>query len=114
MAIIKGDNHLRSVSGISRQEESNIIIYLQGAISIQTKKSGAEWFGLRDLMGGANFDWNNTPLYPLYLKHLTLKKNNPVKSAGKDCGWLLKKAIILDKRNFETKQFLFNRQYKLI
>lgn len=38
--------------------------------------------------------------------------DDPIKSACKDSGWLLKKVIKADKREFETKEALFIRIYK--
>lgn len=114
MAIIKGNQELRRVSGIKDHEEMQILNFLQGSVYSWCKNNHNNWFSIRDLMGGINNDWNGTPLYSLYLKHLNNKSPNPIKSAGKDCGWLLKKVIINDKNNFETKTIFFTRKYRMI
>jgi hypothetical protein len=74
-----------------------------------------EWFSLRDLMGGENYFWNDTPLIVLYNKYINLGKLNDdaVLGAGKDGGWLLKYVINQDKREFETKKEMV-RKYKWI
>ncbi|SEI81556.1 hypothetical protein SAMN04488018_10562 [Myroides marinus] len=114
MAITKGDTTLRSVSGISAIEEQRILDFLQGAVYCWCKNRKDEWFSLRELMGGDNFYWEETPLMPLYEKHRIAGSSDPVKSAGKDCGWMLKKVIINDSRNFETDKFEMTRKYKWI
>ena len=55
-------------------------------------------------MGGENFEWTGTPLYTLWEKHKKLGADNPVKSAGIDAGWILKKVILNDKRKFELRE----------
>ena len=112
MSIAKGNTEIRSIKGITKEEEKKIIDFLQGAVYIYTKNNKDEFFGLRDLMGGQNFDWNNTPLYPLYLKHSN--KSTAVKDAGKDAGWILKKVISIDQKQFETQEIELTRKYRLI
>ncbi|WP_411897539.1 hypothetical protein [Elizabethkingia occulta] len=112
MSIIKGDKTIRTVNGITPEEEQRIIDFLQGAVYCWCKNRKDEWFSLRELMGGDNFYWESTPLEPLYTKHKAVGATDPVKSAGKDCGWLLKKVIIRDSRDFETDKFEMTRKYK--
>ena len=112
--IIKGDKTIRSVMGISTDEEKAISNFLQGAVYCWCKNRKGEWFSLRDLMGGDNYYWNNTPLFRLWEKQNALGKENPVEEAGKECGWILKKVIAEDKRNFETKKEELIRKYKWI
>ncbi|WP_313360784.1 hypothetical protein [Empedobacter sp.] len=114
MAITKGNAILRGVYGITQQEEQRIIDFLQGAVYCWCKNRKDEWFGVRDLMGGDNFYWEDTPLLPLFIKHQNRGVKDPVDAAGKDCGWLLKKVIIMDKRNFETEEIQLTRKYKWV
>ena len=102
--ITKGNSELRAVSGISSDEERDIINFLQGAVYCWCKNRKDEWFSLRDLMGGENYYWNDTPMIKLWEKHHNLGKDDPVIEAGKDGGWILKKVIANDKRKFETKK----------
>lgn len=112
MAIIRGNSILRNVSGISPEKEQRIIDFLRGAVYCWCKNRKNEWFSLRDLMGGDNFYWEETPLMPLFEKHQNTGATNPVEAAGKDCGWLLKKVISKDPRNFETEKIDLTRKYK--
>ena len=112
--ITKGNSELRAVSGISSDEERDIINFLQGAVYCWCKNRKDEWFSLRDLMGGENYYWNDTPMIKLWEKHYNLGKDDPVIEAGKDGGWILKKVIAIDKRKFETKEEDMIRKYKWI
>jgi len=105
------ESQLRSVLGISDEEQQRIIDFLQGAVYCWCKNRKNEWFSLRDLMGGDNYYWQGTPLLPLYTKHEGVN-SDPVKEAGKDGGWLLKSVINSDKRVFETKKEALIRQYR--
>ena len=53
-------------------------------------------------MGGENFDWDGTPLYVLYQKHINAGKSNAlaIDAAAKDLGWLTKTVLQDDKRTF--------------
>lgn len=112
--ITSGNNEIRSVTGISHEEENDIKNFLQGAVYCWCKNRKDEWFSLRDLMGGDNYFWNNTPLIQLWEKHNNLGKSDPVIEAGKDGGWILKKVIENDNRNFETKEEEMIRKYRWI
>lgn len=112
--IVSGNNELREVLGISADEERDIINFLQGAVYCWCKNRKNEWFSLRDLMGGDNYYWDDTPMIKLWEKHNNLKKADPVDEAGKDGGWLLKKVVQKDKRKFETKEEDRIRKYRWI
>jgi hypothetical protein len=64
-------------------------------------------------MGGDNRDWSGTPLEILHKKHIEngKSKEEAFENAGKECGWLLKKVISIDKRQFETEKTAINRKY---
>ncbi|MFZ0773211.1 MAG: hypothetical protein WCA49_02985 [Candidatus Sulfotelmatobacter sp.] len=64
-------------------------------------------------MGGDNYQWEKTPLMPLYEKHLKKGRSQQmaVKQAGIDGGWLLKKVIDDDKRRFNSRIRHLNREY---
>ncbi len=102
---------LRDVTGITEEEKRRIKDFLQGGVYCWCKNRKDEWFSLRDLMGGDNYFWQGTPLFSLYLKHES-NSSDPVNEAGKDCGWLLKAAIVEDKRVFETQRVELIRQYR--
>ena len=89
-----------------------ICYFLQGAVYCWCKNRPHEWFSMRDLMGGDNYYWQGTPLIALYNKQLTNGSADPVKEAGKESGWLLKKVISDDGRTFETKEEELIRKYR--
>ena len=107
---LDAEAQLRTVNGISESEAQRIKDFLQGAVYCWCKNRKGEWFSLRDLMGGDNFYWEETPLICLYLKHEG-KKEDPIKEAGKDAGWLLKSVIVADGRKFSTRKQELIRQY---
>ena len=103
---------IRDVTGLTDQEKKSILYFLQGAIYCWCKNRKGEWFSLRDLMGGENFIWQETPLEILYKKHED--KESALKDTAREMGWLLKKTVHLDKRTFETKKEEFTRKYRWV
>ena len=97
-------SEIRQVRGISQEQEQLLRAYLQGAVYSWVKNRPGEWFAARDLVGGENFEWEDTPLYPLFEKHLATGKSvdEAIEAAGKDCGWLLKSVLANDRRHFEV------------
>lgn len=115
MTLLK-NTYCRKVSGLTSSQEQRIKDFLQGAIYCWCKNRPNEWFSMRDLMGGENYFWEDTPLMELFNKHKNKGKNNDkaVNGAGKDSGWLLKRVVINDKRVFDTKKAERIRKYKWI
>ena len=109
--MLKKNSEIREVKKITKEDKENIVNFLQGAVYSWCKNND-KWFALRDLMGGDNYYWEGTPLLALYKKHQD--KDNAVKLAGKDAGWILKKVIEQDKRLFDTKKEDRTRKYKWI
>jgi hypothetical protein len=112
--ISKGDATLRDVSGLSDTEKKSIVDFLQGAVYCWCKNNKGKWFTMLDLMGGDNRDWSKTPLEILYNKHIQNGKTvkEAFDNAGKESGWLLKKVINNDRRQFETEETDINRKYR--
>jgi hypothetical protein len=106
-------SEIRNVNDITDNEYQRIYDYLQGAVYCWCKNRKGEWFSARELFGGENFDWNGTPLIKLFEKHIKKGKNedDSIKDAGKDVGWILKKVIDDDSRDFETKKEELIRKY---
>jgi hypothetical protein len=96
-------SQVRNVS-LPQSDIDAICRFLQGAVYCWCKNRPEEWFSMRDLMGGENYYWQGTPLIALYDKQLSIASADPVKEAGKESGWLLKKVISDDARTFETKK----------
>ena len=107
-------SEIRNVKGITSTETLRIYDYLQGAVYCWCKNRLDEWFSVRDLFGGENFDWNGTPMIVLFIKHQNKGKSNDqaITDAGKDAGWILKKIIDDDQREFETKKEDLVRKYR--
>ena len=109
-------SELRGVTGITEFEESAIRAFLQGAVYAHVKDHGREPFAARDLVGGVNFDWDGTPLLPLYEKHVNQGKTNPeaIEAAGRDVGWLLKSVLAQDKRTFVPSKAALVSHYEWV
>jgi hypothetical protein len=109
-------SEVREVRGITAEEKKSIEIYLLGCVYAWCNNHKSEWFSARDFLGRDNYNWNGTPLQPLYDKHFAKGKRDEacVKAAGKDSGWILKKVIAADTRKFETKIAQRIRQYRWI
>lgn len=102
---LKSYTEIRDVHGIPKEGKQRIIDFLQGAIYDWCKNKPKQWFSMRDLMGGVNYDWKGTPLFLLFKKHRGKGKgkDSAIDGAGIDSGWLLKHVIHSDRRLFETK-----------
>ena len=107
---------LRKNFGISGEQLALIKAYLQGSVYSWIKNREGEIFAARDLVGGVNFDWNRTPLFCLYQKHIDSGKphEEAIDEAGKDLGWILKSVLDEDKRKFETHDKGLTKGYRWI
>ncbi|MDR2728170.1 MAG: hypothetical protein LBB56_03490 [Chitinispirillales bacterium] len=116
--MLVGDfGQIRGVQVLSSQEEQRIKDFMHGAIYCWCKNRPDEWFALRDLFGGDNFNWIGTPLQILYEKEAIKGKDDKesINQAGKSAGRLLKKILFeSEKRKFETKQEDMTRKYKFV
>lgn len=103
MIINDNSKVIESISGISGLELQGIKLFLQGAVYCWVKNRKNEVFALRDLVGGENTDWSETPLEALYQKHILLKKDveSANKVAGQEAGQVLKLVLKNDSRKFE-------------
>ena len=73
---LEENTQVRDVNGISENEKKSICDYLQGAVYCWCKNKPKEWFSVRDLCGGENFDWNRTPMIVLFEKHKNKGKSD--------------------------------------
>ncbi len=107
-------SELRDVTGISPPELAAIKAFVQGAVYCWVKNRRGEQFAVRDLVGGLNTDWTDTPLYPLYAKHVGKGKpsKEAAESAGRDLGWIVKTVLADDKRTFEASKGELVSQYR--
>ena len=107
------DGKIRKIHAISEAKAQEIKNFFQGAIRCHDKVAVGEWFSLRDLMGGENFDWNGTPLQELF--EVYRGRSDALKITAKSAGWLLKAAIEDDLcRRYETKKEAFTRMYRWV
>lgn len=109
-------SEIREITGITDAEKQRIRDFLQGSVYCWCNNRRSDWFSMRDLMGGANFDWGNTPLQILYDKQVRagLAEDAAVERAGQQSGWLLKQMIDADRRTFETKHEEQIRKYRWV
>lgn len=112
--LIKGDNlKIRKVRNIPLDKKTRIDDFLLGAIYTWCKNRKNEWFSVRDLMGGENADWTNTPLIYLYDRQINKGKTQKkaFDQAAKDIGNIVKELLSNDTRNFETDGSMRTRRY---
>jgi hypothetical protein len=114
--MIKEKVGLRKTSAeIDESTKIMIKAYIQGAVYCWCKNCKEEngqsrWFAARDLFGGDNYYWNDTPLIGLYSWHEANDSSDPIKMAGRDVGELLKEVLHEDAREFRTKKG-YTREY---
>lgn len=78
-------NNAPNISGISEAQRAEILAWLQGAIYVWCQVNGSDQFAGFNLVGEKNRQWEKTPLYCLYKKHI---------DAGKDDDAAYKQAAI--------------------
>lgn len=79
---------------------------LQGSAytAIRNHKGDGFKFAFRDLFGGPNWEWSDTPLFPIWEKCLAAKKGNvdaAYQYAARIAGFILKNVLIKDRRIFK-------------
>ena len=108
MLDIKKYGKIQRPSAKLSTDETNLAKkYLQGAVHSFCKNNPGVAFSLRDLVGGENKDWRETPLQPIYNYHISLGKTEKKAKiqAAIDAGWLLKAVLEEEKaRAFEQMQ----------
>ena len=107
MSFINSDNPPapRAVHGIGEQQRRDMMHFLQGAVYCWCKNRKGEPFAARDLLGGDNYYWQDTPMITLYEYYRDGNDGNndyAVEEAGKAAGRLLYQLLYDDKREFET------------
>ena len=60
----------RSVKGITAEQRRDIFSFLQGSVYCWCKNRKDEPFTARDLLGGDNYYWQDTPMEVLYRYYL--------------------------------------------
>jgi len=119
--MLKGNNTVVDISYLTTEQKQSIKDFLQGAVYTWCNVNNNKPFRFKDLMGGDNYYWQNTPLYTLYDYYLNQSKDDDtaVSEAGKDAGMLLKSVLINDQNKTfnQAKVIEFNlekNKYMLI
>ena len=104
--MLKNNDVVHEVRGLTAEHETQIAAFMQGAVYCWVKNRFAEPFALRDLFGGENTIWTDTPLQVLYSRQAALGKTpaEAHEQAAKDAGWLLKKMLRDDQRTFTCQK----------
>lgn len=95
----------RAVNGITDEQRRAMFSFLQGSVYCWCKNRKDEPFTARDLLGGDNYYWQDTPMEVLYRYYLNEDETNTeyaVEEAGKAAGRLLYQLLYDDKREFDT------------
>lgn len=102
---------------LSSEETECAKKYLQGTVHSFCKNNPGEAFSLRDLVGGENKDWGETPLQAIYHYHISAGKSkaSAKRQAAIDAGWLLKNVLAEEEhRVFEQTQGPRSKKYRKI
>lgn len=95
---------IRNVNWLKSDLRKEMCTYLQGMVYAWCATKGKQTFAARDILGGVNFNWRNTPLQPLY-EHYHRRgypDDKAINLAGRAAGWLLMKVLADDHRVFKT------------
>lgn len=114
--MIKGETTYQNVHGFDEEKDLKpMCFYLLGAVQSWCRDRKEQWFAARDLLGGANYYWQGTPLYPLFTYYQQFGDDDyAVTQAGRAAGRLLKRVLIEDeKRTYETRQ-RYTREYRWV
>lgn len=93
---------------ISECEYQRILDYLQGAVYCWCVARLDEEFAARNLVGGKNKDWQNTPLQRIYDAY------QDTEVSKRALGHILKLCLMIDNRNFEMSEHDQAKHYKWI
>lgn len=95
----------RAVHGISEVQKQCIMHFLQGSVYCWCKNCKGKPFAARDLLGGDNYYWQDTPMMALFKYYRNGNDANneyAIEEAGKAAGRLLYQLLYDDKREFQT------------
>lgn len=93
-----------NISGISDEQRAEALAFLQGAVYVWCQVKCTEKFAARDLVGGKNWNWEDTPLQCIYEAYKKSNEETAEKVAAQAVGRLLNWLINEDKRNFSDEK----------
>ena len=97
---------IRRAHILTEQETKDVADFLQGAVYCWCNTHPKEYFHAKDLLGGLNTNWEDTPAQIIYSKYRAAGEDH--KSAhelsGRAAGMILKSVLNKDKREFEIKR----------
>jgi len=107
---------LRRVPGLDDSQKKGILFQLRNAVNTWCDNNTGDWFAVRDLFGGDNYDWRGSPMQRLYDKHSDngFDHDTSETKAGIDAGWLMKEFLFYDERMFEQGYKGRVRGYRLM
>lgn len=101
MLVKKDTSRIYSISAVLTKEQyAEAKSYIKTAVAEFCKNNPGQTFSVRELFGGANRDWNGTPLQPIYNYHNQPNVNAPADKARKDVGKLLKSILENDQNAY--------------
>jgi hypothetical protein len=114
--IIESSLQTRRVNGLAAVDLQQIDAFLLGILNARLQANPNDWFSLRDMLGGQNRIWDDTPMQRLYEKQLNNNVPEPaaVKRAGQEAGRLFARVIVADSRRFRTKKDKMIRHYQWV
>lgn len=101
MLVKKDTSRIYSISAVlTKEQRADAESYIKTAVAEFCKNNPGQTFSVRELFGGANRDWNDTPLQPIYNYHNQPNVNAPADKARKDVGKLLKSILENDQNAY--------------
>lgn len=101
--MIIGENNERPNAVHDLDDEKEVVAYIQGMVYGWCQSRNTDTFAGRDLFGGVNWNWNDTPLQQVYDKQKT-DGETAYNVAAQEAGRLLKLVIYEDKRKFTCER----------
>ncbi|QPB43708.1 hypothetical protein IHV77_08295 [Rodentibacter haemolyticus] len=101
------DLEIRQVRGLTDEQVNLAKAFIKGSVYCWVKNKVDEPFSVRNLFGGVNTDWRDTPLHDVWHKHIKNGKScdEAYDLARKDVGWLLRMVLHEDKyRKFSSRK----------
>ena len=101
-----------SIRGVEPEQIQRMLDFLFGAVRARCADCEGLQFAARDLLGGANYFWEGTPMEVLYEKYIRegYSSDDAVKMAGKSAGHLLKRVLIEDRNRTVTFHLTVQKQ----